>query len=237
MSRESDSAKKINLRWTRLFCKKYSAVPCASIASIRVVLLSLIHLFVFFPLSSIQNGNVCCSVDLECLHNNWSKKAGTILLWGKLIQFLTIKTNAAVRDGSFILQTITKVSTWGRYLGVALGPTTMLGLSWVTFTVQMHISLWSLIVLSVVKLTFSSVKSFADALKLFHEEKLRCIYFFNLCTFTHFLTLSSDQGSPNKAACCGFCPIILHISSEVPVRCIYENMYVCTVKLHSTYIS
>lgn len=31
---------------------------------------------------------------------------------------------------------------------------------------------------------------------------------------------------------------MIHIlSSKVPVRCIYENMYVCTVKLHSTYIS
>lgn len=36
--------------------------------------------FVFFFLCSIpQNGNVCCSVDLECLHNNWSSKPGTIL--------------------------------------------------------------------------------------------------------------------------------------------------------------
>lgn len=41
----------------------------------------------------------------------------------------------------------------------------------------------------------------------------------------------------NKTACCDFVPRFHILSSKVPVRCIYENMYVCTVKLHSTYIS
>lgn len=67
---------------------------------------------------SVQNGNVCCSVDLECLTNNWRSQTG--LCRGSKTEEANTWNEVVVR-WRFIQQTITKVSAWGRCLGVAFG--------------------------------------------------------------------------------------------------------------------
>lgn len=66
---------------------------------------------------SVQNGNVCCSVDLECLNNNWPGQAG--LCQGRKTAGVTTWRKPV--HWHFIHQTITKVSKGGRCLGVAFG--------------------------------------------------------------------------------------------------------------------
>lgn len=101
------------------------------------------------------------------------------------MQFPTFKRIAVIQDGSFIQQTITKVSTWGRYLGVAFGTyhyafilaRLVLG----DFYSTMHINLWWFKVLSVVNYTLFLSNHLQMRWNYF-IGKIQCIYLFNLCT-------------------------------------------------------
>lgn len=101
------------------------------------------------------------------------------------MQFPTFKRNAVIQDGNFIQQTITKVSAWGRYLGVAFGTyhyafilaKLVLG----DFYSTMHINLWLFKVLSVVNYTLF----LSNHLQMHWNYligKIQCIYLFKLCT-------------------------------------------------------
>lgn len=126
---------------------------------------SLVHWIIWaliFVCLFVQNGNVCCSVDLECLHNNWSntvelfyvRKTDTVNIWNEVV-WVGVLYNRQLPKSPH------EEDVWE----LPLGPTTMLilaSLVWVTLQYNTLISLWLLKAFSVVNNTLLPVRLFAN---------------------------------------------------------------------------
>lgn len=128
---------------------------------------------------SVQNGNVCCSVDLECLNNNWHSQTG--LCRGRKTDEVNT-WNEVVCIGVLYNRQLPKSPHEEDVWELPLGPITMLilaSLVWVTYSTA-HISQWLLKVFSVVNYTLFLSRHLQIRLNYF-MGKLMLYFCFNLC--------------------------------------------------------
>lgn len=157
---------------------------------------------------SVQNGNVCCSVDLECLNNNWCTWTGPC--WGRNTDEVNI-CNEAVCVGVLYNRQLPKSPHEEDVWELPLGPITMLilaSLVRVTYSTA-HISQWLLKVFSVVNYTLFLSRHLQIRLNYF-MGKLMLYFCFNLCIDNMIEFSSSSFGSRfyKRNSLLWFCPMI-----------------------------